>query len=333
MPLNEMRGNEFRGRETGMRRQVADVSVLIPTYNCGKYIGQAIESVLCQTVPVREILVIDDGSSDNTSEIVKRFDSTNRLRYIQKENTGQAHTRKVGAQMAESDYIAFLDADDIWEPSKIERQMQALENPDTHLCFTDISAIDAEGNPAIYERRKSQVLRRGNVLQYIFINNFVSHSSLVVEKKFLERIGSFDAALRMGDDWDIVLRLATCCAFEFVPEKLVRYRIRGNQLSKNFDLRIEDQDRIVEKFMREYPGYLSVKQIRRGNAFRARTRGYHYAPSDVRKSLTHYGSAIKNEPLNGANYKGVLRSIYFFAISGLRGNGGSRKSLQVKQSV
>lgn len=297
-----------------MRGQTADVGVLIPTYNCARYVGQAIESVLNQTLPVREILVIDDGSTDNTAEIVRPYLKYAPVSYISKQNGGQAHTRKYGVERISSRYVAFLDADDLWEPQKIEKQMQVLDKPHTHLCFTEVAGIDDDGNPVVFEHVKAQTLRRGKVLDYLFVNNFVPHSSLVVERAYLMKIGSFDETIRMGDDWDIVLRLSTCCSFDYVPERLIRYRIRGNQLSKNFDLRIADQDRIINKFLREYPQYASRQLIRKGNAFRARNRGYHYASIHAARALGYYRQAIVNEPANMLNYKGIARTLVFWGV-------------------
>ncbi|MFW6253360.1 MAG: glycosyltransferase family 2 protein [Chitinivibrionales bacterium] len=293
------------------RSKDTDISVIIPTYNCAGYIGLAIESVLAQSQSVRELLVIDDGSIDNTAEVVGKHAKNKKVKYIKKENGGQASARRYGVQNASGRYVAFLDADDVWEPRKIERQMEVLDDPQNHICFTEVSGIDEEGNPVKFEHVKGQTLRRGRVVDYLYVNNFVPHSSLVVEKKYIEQVGSFDESLRMGDDWDIVLRLSTCLDFEYVPQKLVRYRIRRNQLSRNFEQRIADQDRIVEKFKREYPQYLTTVLIRRGNAFRARNRGYHYAQRDLRKALYFYTKAVTNDPLNILNYRGIARSLVY----------------------
>ncbi len=303
-----------------MRNDTADISVLIPTYNCGQFINHAIESAMNQTLSPREILVIDDGSTDNTPEVVKPYTRDKRLRYVRKKNAGQAHTRKYGVELSKCSYIGFLDADDLWEPQKVEKQMEVLQSPENHICFSEVVGFDDYGNTIQFDHVRGQTLRRGKVLEYLFVNNFVPHSSLVVEKEYLKRVGSFDENLRMGDDWDIVLRLSTCCSFDFVPEKLVRYRIRRGQLSKDFYMRITYQDKIIKKFIKEYPHLITPQLIRQGNAYRARTRGYHYASVYAPKAFEYYAKAIRNEPLNPLNYKGAIRTTFLLLLRKLQGS-------------
>lgn len=292
-----------------MRSQTADVSVVIPAYNCARYVGHAIDSALRQTIGVRQILVIDDGSTDDTDEAIRRFRKRRIVRYIRIENAGQAHARNLGASLARGAWVAFLDADDMWEPHKIEAQTEMLAHTGRHVCYADMRAIDMDGNRIPYPRGSSLALRSGCILDDLFVNNFIPHSSLIVSKRMIDEVGGFDESLRMGDDWDLVLRLAARCEFDLAPEKLIRYRVRTNQLSSRYEQRIADQDRIVRKFLGRHGGMLSLSQIRKGAAFRARSRGYHYAPVAINRSLRWYLRSAAIEPLNSLTYRGMLRAI------------------------
>src|SRR5215471_9220074 len=145
------------------------VSVVIPTYNRADYIGETIESVLQQTYSNIEIIVIDDGSTDNTAQVVERFES--RVRYVRQENAERGASRNHGLRLAQGEFISFLDSDDLWMPSKAAAAVSLLqENPAIGLVCTDAVQIDGQGKEVQTLRARG---RSGDVTEKLLQDNFV----------------------------------------------------------------------------------------------------------------------------------------------------------------
>ena len=224
------------------------VSVVIPAFNGERLIGRTIESALAQTYSNVEIIVVDDGSTDATQEVVRRFGD--RVRYLRQPNQGGAAARNQGISAARGDWVAFLDQDDLWLPEKLERQAAVfLEEPSTVVCFTRWSHIDDQGKPMTHgstaERdrlldsvsRQAKPLGRGAVLlpEKPFTEALVkrclvnSCSGVIARKSVLMEVGGFDAGLRGPDDWDLWMRLAVRYSFAYIPEALYQYRHHARQ--------------------------------------------------------------------------------------------------------
>jgi glycosyltransferase involved in cell wall biosynthesis len=180
------------------------VSVIIPAYNRALIIGRAIESALSQTHPPAEIIVVDDGSEDQTQEIVRTFPG---VRYIRQANTGAAQARNNGVELAGCDYVAFLDSDDLWVHQKLEMQMELIE----HL------KVPILGSRKRYVHERSRlsldVDPRGQGLHYINFQRqlkrtWLSPSTVICHKGYFQSFGGFDNRLRIAEDWDLWLRIA-----------------------------------------------------------------------------------------------------------------------------
>jgi len=257
------------------------VSVIIPTYNRAHLIGRAIQSVLNQTYQNFEVIVVDDGSTDNTEEIVKGFNDS-RICYIRhSENRGASATRNAGIEGAHGEYIAFLDSDDEWLPEKIKRQMQAFErsDPQVGVIYTGAIFVNQHGEAiAGYEAPEL----RGSVLRELLISNQIrgGGSSVVAKRDHLNRIGGFDEALPACEDWDLWLRLARICQFDFVDAPLVRIYIHGNQITADTDAMARGRERLLRKHRRlfgqdrellsNWQRYLGSLYCRSGNLRRGR---------------------------------------------------------------
>lgn len=289
------------------------ISVIIPTYNCSKYITDAIQSVLNQTYNNYEIIIIDDGSTDNTKEILAPYISKNLIKYIQQSHLGQAAARNRGLNESTGDYIAFLDADDMWKKAKLEKQIELIQKSKVDVCYTDSKPIDTETGSVISYIMASKIARqlpRGNVLKHLIFFNPIALPSVLVKRECFEKVGTFDESIQMGDDWDMLLRLSTRYKFDFVNEKLCIFRRnRPNSISSNKEKRITEQERIIKKFFQLYPHILHPKYIRKTYAYRSQLRGYEFANINFSRSLIYYWEAIKYDPFNPINYKGILRCI------------------------
>ena len=290
----------------------AKVSIITPTYNSSKWLPYTIESVLAQTYNNYEMLIVDDGSIDNTETVVKPFLSYRKINYLRQNNLGQAAARNSGLKIATGKYVAYLDSDDTWEPTKLEKQIQMLEENDIQVCYTDVNIIDDKGESHIYSPNGALSFRRGMVLEYLFLDNFVPFSSVVIEKCCLDKVGGSDTSIRKSDDWDLLIRLSVFCNFDYIDEKLINYRVsRTNQISNDIVGRFDSINNIADNFIKRNPHILPKKTIKQSRAYRYRVYAHDIYPISIWKSLYYYILSLKYEPLNFRPFYGIARSIIY----------------------
>jgi glycosyltransferase involved in cell wall biosynthesis len=195
------------------------ISVIIPTYNRANTISRALNSVLHQTYSNIEIIIIDDGSSDNTEEILNNF-KDNRIIIKKSMNRGAPAARNMGIRIAKGDFIAFLDSDDEWMLNKLEKQYNLISNSDTGFVYTGYHIIKPDG-----EIRLSRLPgKKGNIFTDLIISNCVGSTSLLfVKKQHLIDVGGFDESMPSCQDWDLFIRLSQICKADFVKEYLLKY--------------------------------------------------------------------------------------------------------------
>jgi glycosyltransferase involved in cell wall biosynthesis len=229
------------------------VSVVIATYNYGCYIRGAIESVLAQTLQDFEIIVVDDGSIDETPELVRPFLDDARVRYLRTDHLGQPAAKNAGIRAATGRYVAFLDADDLWLPTKLEKQVALFERsgPEVGVVICRRRWIDEQGNLLPYGERSPQ---RGDVLAQIFHRPFICFSSSMIHRDVLEDVGLFDESIPMSIDYDLWLRIALRYHFDFVDDPLVLYRTGHANLSTRLSERIWCVRKIIYRFLDELGG-------------------------------------------------------------------------------
>ena len=228
------------------------ISVVIPVYNGMKYLPETMESVLGQTFTDFEVIVVNDGSTDNTREWVEQIQD-NRIRLINQTNQGSASAaRNKGISQAKGDYIAFLDADDVWESTKLAKQLEAFKvNPEVGLVYTWVAYINGEGKST---GRVFQHQDEGEVWEKLVQQNIVECGSVaMVRRQCFTELGVFDQSLRIAEDWDMWLRIANNYNFAVVPEALVKYRQHANSKSKNYPSMLGDFRIIVEKAFQSAP--------------------------------------------------------------------------------
>lgn len=212
------------------------VSVIIASYNHGKYLHQAIDSVLAQTYKNYEIIVVDDASTDNTLEILKPYLAKKCIRYIRNpENLGEAGSRNVGNTAAQGDYIAVLDADDWWYADKLEVQMHImLENPNCVLGFTGAMVVSDE-KCETYLLDKDWTSDIGIRLR---LDNQIIHSTVIYARSAVMAVNGYDETLPFAVDWDLWFRLMIHYgedAFVYIDNPLLYYRIHQSNMSMNID--------------------------------------------------------------------------------------------------
>lgn len=237
------------------------VSVVIATYNMGQYLPEAIESVLRQTWESLEIIVVDDGSTDDTYNVMNRFKKDYRVRYIYTENQGQPKAKNRGLVEANGDFIGFCDADDIWQPDKLMIQIPEFSDPKIGVVYSEVDYINQDGKPI----KKKQPYPRysGPVTNHLIIKNFIPFGTAIIRKECLLDVGYFDEDLPMGIDWDLWLRYSIKWDFKYIPKKTYVYRIWPGQMSKNYRGRYENAFRILIKFLEEHGENLPDRVVAR----------------------------------------------------------------------
>jgi glycosyltransferase involved in cell wall biosynthesis len=247
------------------------VSVVIATYNMGHYLPQAVQSVLEQSYQNVDVQIVDDGSTDETPTILRQWDAHPRVRVHRQMNGGQARAKNQGVALSHGDFVAFLDADDVWLPGKLSRQMPLFAGrPEIGVVYSDYECMDDEGRPL---PKGPTRMHRGRISGALLIENFVSFPSAVVRRECLERHGAFDEALGMGIDYDLWLRLSAHCQFDFIAEPTVRYRIWAGQMSKNYRQRYQSAIRIMQNFLDSNPGVVNPAVARHAWAHTYAGRG------------------------------------------------------------
>ena len=285
------------------------VSVVIATYNMGHYLPEAVRSVLAQSYLNVNVQIVDDGSTDDTPTIVRQWDDHPRVRMHRQSNAGQAHAKNQGIALSRGDFIAFLDADDVWLPEKLARQMPLFtRRPEVGVVYSGYERMDGEGRPL---PKGSTHMHRGRVSGALLIENFVPFPSAVVRRECLERHGAFDETLGMGIDYDLWLRLSAHCQFDFIAEPTVRYRIWPGQMSKNYRQRYESGIRIMQRFLERNPGVVGDSVARRAWAHTYTGRGDStlWHEKDRVAALRDYLRALSFRPAYWPAWRSMLRSL------------------------
>lgn len=235
------------------------VSVVIATYNMGQYLAQAIDSILQQSWQHLEIIVVDDGSRDHTPDVMAAYANHDKVRYIRNQNQGQPKAKNCGIQHARGEFIAFCDADDFWEPNKLEVQMPLFSNPKVGVVYSEVSNID-ENNQRYY-KPPNETRYRGKVNNPMLLQNFVPFGTAVIRRACVEQNGAFDEQFRMGIDWDLWLRYSLDWEFDYTTEKTYVYRVWSGQMSNNYRGRYEHAFRILNHFVAQHGHRLDKKVL------------------------------------------------------------------------
>jgi glycosyltransferase involved in cell wall biosynthesis len=198
------------------------VSVVIPTYNRAHLLGKAIQSVLNQTYQDFEIIVVDDGSTDNTEEVVKGFADV-RIRYVrQRENMGQVVAITAGIKLARGEYIALQDDDTEWLPEKLGKQMRAFEQASPKLGVVYVGMFRTTGNERTYDPPASVTKKEGDIHEELLRKGcFMGHPCVLIERECFKTVGTYDGKLPTGFDWDMWIRISQYYDFKFIDEPLV----------------------------------------------------------------------------------------------------------------
>jgi glycosyltransferase involved in cell wall biosynthesis len=213
-----MTPNEFdvMGEEQE-KRQLPRVSVIIPTHNRKAFVQEAVDSVLAQTYEDFELIVVDDGSTDGTGKVLKRYE--NRLLYLYQANQGVSAARNNGLALAQGEFIAFLDSDDLWLPKKLAIQVAFMDqHPQAQICYTDELWI-RRGKRVNPKKRHAKC--SGEIYHHCLPLCIISPSSALMRRGLFAQVGTFDPGLPVCEDYDLWLRVAARFPVFFIPQRLI----------------------------------------------------------------------------------------------------------------
>ncbi|MGB3510839.1 MAG: glycosyltransferase [Microcoleaceae cyanobacterium] len=275
------------------------ISVIIPAYNSEKTIRETVESVLKQTFTDFELIVVNDGSTDSTLDILSTIEDP-RLKIFSYPNAGSNPTRNRGFSHASGEYIAFLDADDLWTPDKLEAQLKALqENPQAAVAYSWCDRIDESSQ---FLREGGHFSANGNIYARLLLTNILENgSNPLIGRDAFTKVGGFDESVLAMQDRDLYLRLAAHYSFVAVPRVQLFYRVSTVSLSSNV-LKLEFAGlRVIKAAFQEAPESLKyLKPHSFGNFYKYLTYKALMAYPERRKALSasrFLVNAVRNDPV------------------------------------
>jgi glycosyltransferase involved in cell wall biosynthesis len=297
------------------------VSVYTPTYNYGRFLGEAIQSVLDQTFQDWELIVVDDGSTDGTREVVDAF-ADPRIHYVYQENQGNPAARNTALRLARGEYVACLDADDAWFPEKLEKQVAKLDSlpPTVGLVYGNVYLFSDEDGSIIQRFLEIQIPPRGRVFKKLLPNEgyFIHDTAALIRREVFDRVGLYDESLLRFQDWEMWVRIARVYEVETLDEPLARVRRHSSNAIGSLDKMHRYGQAARWKVMASYPLNREERRIlrqnlalheytygiellrlgRRGDAWKALFRALRLCPGE-RKAYVHLALPLLSPRLYG----------------------------------
>jgi glycosyltransferase involved in cell wall biosynthesis len=290
--------------------QTPKVSIIIPTSNRAQLLIRAIKSVLNQTFQDFELIIVDDGSTDNTKEIVEQYQKNDsRIKYIWQENSGSPPMPKnIGIKHSQGKYIAFLDSDDEWLFEKLEKQLKLFKQGSNKLGLVGCDAIIVNEKTTkqwIYHTPKYST--KDNFVRLLDGNFVCSTSSTMIKKSVLDDVGDFDENFLFPEDWDLWIRISQKYRIDFVYEPLFKYYFhqRNVSLTSEVHRKIQDYEYLCKKHSKyylKYPKYLSKKLRFMGSLY--------CCDKNVTKGREKFSESIKANPMNIKSYLYFILSLF-----------------------
>ena len=284
------------------------VSIVIPTYNREDFIEEAVDSVISQTYKNWELFIVDDGSTDNTEGVVKKYLTDSRVSYHKKENGGQSSGRNFGYKISSGEFIAFLDSDNYWHAERLEKSVNAAnDNPDCGVIYADNITVDEQGN-----EMHRDIMRRysGDITAKLMYDNFVTINTSMIKRECIEVMGLLDESFRRAPDYEFWLRLSTKYKFYYLPEFVAYYREFPGQISADKYGRFEANRNILEHFFKAYPDAVSLSEKRRGiSALLTRKARYEFSQNNSWQGVSDLGKAFWQFPFWQGPWRASLKML------------------------
>ena len=288
------------------------VSVIIPTYNSAQFIIETLESVFAQTYKNYEVIVVDDGSTDNTKEVLKPYMS--KIRYIYKENGGPASARNVGIKNARGEYIAFLDSDDLWLPEKLEKQIRYFEkHPEIDMVFADCIRFGEEVSNT--PRNYTKHLISNDMFVNIWWYNIVPTSTVMVKRVCFDKVGLFDESKEIEgtEDAEMWLRITREYKVDYVKEVVTKYKIRTSGHSRsNINRSYTSARLVIDKYWKdiEMRGYTRKFLNRRLHRYYLNYGLSLFCVGNLKDAYIQFREAVRYNPKS-------LKALFWYLVTSL----------------
>jgi glycosyltransferase involved in cell wall biosynthesis len=229
-----------------MKNDPALVSVIVPVYNRAHLVTETVASILGQTYRNIEIILINDGSTDDSLKVIQTLQQEHPdvIRIIDQENQGQIIARNQGIQQARGQYIAFLDSDDLWVPDKLELQMPLFDDG-VGLVYGGVELINEDGETTGFDACDPAI--QGEIYPQLLVKNRMTGGSVMVLRAALDRVGVFDPEFSAAENWDLWLRICKVYQARLVNKPVVKYRLHQNNMSKDMMLMQDAKRQIMAK--------------------------------------------------------------------------------------
>ena len=288
-----------------------NISIIMPTFNRADFIVESVNSIVNQSYKDWELIIIDDGSTDNTKTVLAGLLDDPRISYIKQENSGQSCARNSGIKAAKSKWLCFLDSDNLWPEDKLSVSWKYVEeNPKAEIIYGEITRIDENGRclgPASMKRYS------GRITSKLLNDNFITINTVTMKKDCINALGGFNETDRLAEDYELWLRLSTRYSFNYVEHMLAYYRVMENQLSSDKEKRFEANLNILISFRKSFPESVSMLEWRKGMSFfYTRRARYLLGQYQYCASMTDLIMALYQYPLWSGPWKVGAKSIVNF---------------------
>ena len=272
------------------------VSVILPTFNRADFIANSVKSLISQTYKNLEIIIVDDGSTDDTENIIKNF-KDERIKYIKlNENHGANYARNTGLKIAQGQFITFVDSDDEFKDVKIEEELKILsQNESTGLIYSWFYRCH---NEDVKEEYKLSLEPKfgGNIFNELLYKNVIGNPSPLIRKECFDKVGKFDENMQSCQDWEMWIRISKDYNIEYLDKPLMKTTIHVSQISSNIGYKIQGMEYIYKKY-RSY--FNNNKKL---SLFFRKIGNFYSLNNERKKSIEYYIQSIKVDPFIIHNY-------------------------------
>ena len=286
------------------------VSAIIPTYNYDRFVGRAVASVLAPSYGDLECIVVDDGSTDNTAEVLAAFGTA--VKMVRQPNQGLSAARNTGIREARGRYVAFLDADDAWDADKVGQQVALLEgHPDTAVVGCAIRLISEAGETIgerVFDTQVSDPVDLATQLRRIAVRDFWvggSGSGALMRREVFDEVGLFDTALKAAEDWDMWMRVAARYPVRNLQTPLVSICLHGTGTFRNADMFETNQWKVCAMALERWPDILAAVTRRMQALILADAAGEYIHAGNTRMALRRYAASVRRWPMSPIRWRAV----------------------------
>lgn len=286
-------------------KEAPEISVIIPAYNAEKFIDETIRSVLSQTIEDIEVIIVNDGSTDNTLNILKSY-SDPRLSYYDIKNSGVSFARNYAVNKAAGKWLAFIDADDIWANNKLEAQLTSIDNNRWSHTNSYYIGEQQSGN-----EKRSDLTEQfdGNIFEHLIEENFITTSTVLIDKNLFLSTGGFDESLKALEDWRLWLDIASKESIAYSKEPLAKYRVYEGSTSRKARSMLPIHIEVIQAVAKTLPNNKKSQQLVKNGMLKSFAICSYIAEDSKDYSFSSFCAlkAVLYQPLSISRYKRLIK--------------------------